>query len=522
MTVRELNAIDDRPSHAASRHDTLAESVVLLLAVTAIQRLVGFGRGVLFCRWLSPAELGQWDMAYGFLMLAAPLAVLGLPGSFGRYLEHYRARGQLRTFLRRTTVVTSGLALVAIVTIALAAPAFSRLVFGRPDRSDAVLLIATCLGSVILQHFLESLFTALRLYRVVTSMHFVQSVSFAGLAVLLLVSWRLSASSVIVAYGAACMISSTGALLRVRSAIGASTREARPSSHATFWPKLVKFAAWVWVINTLAGLFEVIDRYMLVHFGGLSAAQAMTQVGHYHSSRIVPLLLVSVSQLLASMITPHLSSDWEAGHQERVSSRLNLAVKLVAMGMTAVGVGIMFFSPVLFGVVFRGKFDGGMAVLPWTIVYCVWFGTTVVAQNYLWCAEKVGLCSLPFLLGLGGNVLLNLLLLPWFGLTGVVLATTAANGIALAMTLWLNRCSGMRVEAGTYWACAAPLVLGFGLVPGVSVCCVLVTAIFLTNQLLNRPEKQYLLELTSQYGLRVKQALSKRSEIRLRAGKYVR
>ena len=66
--------------------DTLAASVTILLLANIVQRTIGFGRGILFCRWLSPDELGTWEMAYSFLLLAAPIVVLGLPGCFGRYL----------------------------------------------------------------------------------------------------------------------------------------------------------------------------------------------------------------------------------------------------------------------------------------------------------------------------------------------------------------------------------------------------------------------------------------------------
>src|SRR2546423_4669118 len=93
--------------------DTLATSVTILLVANIVQRTIGFGRGILFCRWLSPAELGTWEMAYSFLLLAAPIVVLGLPGCFGRYLERFRQRGQLRTFLRRATIWTAGLTIVA-------------------------------------------------------------------------------------------------------------------------------------------------------------------------------------------------------------------------------------------------------------------------------------------------------------------------------------------------------------------------------------------------------------------------
>ena len=127
--------------------DTLAASVVILLTVTVVQRTVGFGRGVLFCRWLAPESLGQWEMVYSFLMIAAPLAVLGVPGSFGRYAEHYRQRGHLRTFLRRATAWTVVCTAVATTLINLFAPQISTLVFGRVDEAPLMRNLALCLAA---------------------------------------------------------------------------------------------------------------------------------------------------------------------------------------------------------------------------------------------------------------------------------------------------------------------------------------------------------------------------------------
>src|SRR4029078_4578573 len=110
-----MNSNADLSTNSSSRlrPDTLAASVTILLVANIIQRSIGFGRGILFCRWLAPEELGTWDMGYRFLLLAAPVVVLGLPGSFGRYLERYRQRGQLRTFLRRATIWTVTFGVIA-------------------------------------------------------------------------------------------------------------------------------------------------------------------------------------------------------------------------------------------------------------------------------------------------------------------------------------------------------------------------------------------------------------------------
>ena len=99
--------------------DTLVDSVLILLGLAVVQRLVWFVLAMLFCRWLDAEQLGIWDMAFSFLLLAAPLSVLAIPGAFGRYLEHYRQRGQLHMFLRRTILACGGLAATAFVGIVL-------------------------------------------------------------------------------------------------------------------------------------------------------------------------------------------------------------------------------------------------------------------------------------------------------------------------------------------------------------------------------------------------------------------
>ncbi len=76
--------------------DSLRMGIMLLVGVTVVQKLVGFVRNVLFCRWLEPHQIGYWELALSFFILASPLVVGGFPGAFGRYTEFFRQRGQIR------------------------------------------------------------------------------------------------------------------------------------------------------------------------------------------------------------------------------------------------------------------------------------------------------------------------------------------------------------------------------------------------------------------------------------------
>ncbi|RCS46265.1 lipopolysaccharide biosynthesis protein, partial [Bremerella cremea] len=229
-----------------------------------------------------------------------------------------------------------------------------------------------------------------------------------------------------------------------------------------FWRKLLPFAAWLWAINLLSNLFEVVDRYMIVHFSGLTSEQSITLVGDYHSSRVVPWLMVAVANLFGGILLPHLSADWERGDKQLVSRQINLLMKAAVLVMTTGAIVIGIFAPFLFEYVFAGKYNGGLNVLPWTLTYCVWYSLTGCAMLYFCCAEKTHVGAIVYGIGLLANVLLNALLLPPFGLPGAVIATALANAIAVSLAMWLSARHGMEVQRSTLVLVAVPFLLGFG------------------------------------------------------------
>ena len=509
-TAVEIPAI--RPAAHRLRPDSLATSVAILLVVSVLQRSVGFGRGVLFCRWMSPEQLGSWEMAYSFLLLAAPIVVLGLPGSFGRYLERYRQRGQLRTFLRRTAIWTGSLTIVASAAVSLAAPQFSTLIFGEPDQRTLVLLLAGSLAAVILHHFLEAIFAALRKFRIVSAMHVCQSLTFAAISLSLLWWWRSAAESVVIGYGAACLVSATITLVWMRRPLSELAAPDDAVPHATFWPPLVRFAVWVWFTNLLCQMFAIIDRYMLVHCSDMDNAMALVQVGNYHASRVVPLLLVSVADLLAGIVMPYMSHDWEAGRRQQVSDRLNLVLKLAAFGMVAAGVVVLWAAPLLFHVAFEGRYDAGLAVLPWTLAYCTLYALLIIGQNYLWCAERTKLSTVPLGAGLAANFGLNLALVPVWGLWGAVVATTISTALAVGVLYVLDRRVGMQVQSGTIWLTVAPLVLCGGAWWATAALVLLTAAVLLTDALLTASERALLVAYVREYTERIADWVEKRAK----------
>jgi O-antigen/teichoic acid export membrane protein len=509
-----MSSTTESPTTPASRlrPDTLAASMAILLVANLVQRGIGFGRGLLFCRWLTPEELGTWEMAYSFLLLASPMIVLGLPGSFGRYLERYRQQGQLRTFLRRGTIWTASLTVLGCGLIIYQAPRFSDLVFGRADAVTLTIVMALSLVAVILHHYLESVFAALRKFSIVSTMHFIQSISFAVISLGLMWCWQFSAESIVIGYGAACLLSALYIILSKGEAVLAEAAPDEPSAHHEFWPPLMRFAFWVWIVNLVCHLFGVVDRYMLVHYSGLDNASSLAMVGNYHASRIVPVLFLSVTNLLAGAVMPYLSHDWESGQRQRVSDRLNAVLKVTAIALLVGGVAVLWVAPLLFHIAFEGRYDQGLAVMPWTMTYCVWYSLLLVAQNYVMCAEKSKLAVLPLVAGLVINICIDLMLIPTWGLLGAVVATAVATALALAVMYWMNERAGMRLDRGMVLLSIAPAAMCGGVWCGTAAVLIVGAMLPFSRTLITAEERIMLVELVQRYAARLKSHWSRSSK----------
>jgi O-antigen/teichoic acid export membrane protein len=480
-----------QPAAPRLRADSLSESVVILMALTLVQPVVSFVRGILFCRWLDPEQLGQWDVSLAFLTLAAPFVVLGIPGSFGRYLEYYRQRGQLRRFLLSATLATGTLTLLATVILARHGGSFSKLLFGTPDRASFVWILALSLGPLVGFGFVTELLNAFRLYRLVSGLQLLRSASFLGIGGLLIFTTSLGAAGVVTAYAVASLAAvALGGIWLIRV-----WRETTPDGGASsrfLDSRFISFAIWIWMTNNLTNLFDIADRYLLVHFSGLPTDKALELVGNYHSSRVVPMLMVVFANMLASILLPHWSHAWETGNRSRVSSQLSLTLKLYGVAFSIGSAVFLGVAPLLFGTAFHGKYPAGLAVLSWTLVYCHWLGLASIAILYLWCREEARLGSFALLLGLVVSVALNMLLLPRLGLLGAVLACCASKLTLLAATYSFARLLGWRGELGTWLVAALPLALLLGPKWALAAYVVVLIGSVASESLFTRDEKDQL------------------------------
>ena len=141
MTQQLLPMADEHQEKATFKPDSLAVGISVMLVLTVGQRLIGLFRQILVCRFLSPEDLGRWNLSFSMLFLLAPLFVLGLPGTFGRYAEYYRHRGQVQRFFRKTLAATVLLTLGGCLLLMLTAERSAWLIYSDAGQTSLIWLM---------------------------------------------------------------------------------------------------------------------------------------------------------------------------------------------------------------------------------------------------------------------------------------------------------------------------------------------------------------------------------------------
>jgi len=492
MSVAILSSEPERSILSANLEaDSLVSGLSFMLVANVLQRGVGFVRNLVLCRFLADDQLGLWALSTSFFVLAAPLAVLGLPGTFGRFVSSYRASGQLNLFLRRMAIGSSVGAMLVTTALVVAPENTSSIIFGLELPHATMLLIAMTLCLVILFNATTELLSGLCKPRIVSAMHTTNSLVFtlASLSgVILINDWRI----LVAAFAIGSLAGMIPAISVFRNWGQIELSPQPPLAMRAMWKRVLPFAISIWCMNLLMNLFDVVDRYMLLHLAAETAEQGRALVGQFHSGRIMPMLLSSLTLMLNGMLLPYLASEWEAGNKSRVADSQRLTLKCVSLFFLVLSVGSLAIAPLLFDHLLHGKYSDGLAIMPQAMLHCCLTAMAFLLQNYFWCAERGKTVGVIIAIGLVINIVLNAWWVPVYGLRGAIIATSLSGGAILFMTIWEMRRCGVWLG----WRClcftALPTCLLFGAVPAALVLATVLILIGRTDWLLNAQEKQSL------------------------------
>ncbi len=483
--------------------DTLLSGLLFLLGATVLQRSIGLVRSGIFFRLMDPAELGLWDVSYGFLLVAAPLITLGIPGTLPRYFDRFRRRGTLPKLLLQIVGGLTAVAAIAAAVIIQFRAEFGQWLFGRTDQAGLVIGVGLSLLAMAWFSIAVKFFVAMRLQRMASLMYFCHSLLFAVIGFLSLATISSSAVCVLFAHSFAMVVTlplvAYWLLKTWRTIPVAESDEVQP----TEWRSIGLFSISLCLSGVLTNVFTLVDRYMIVHYSGLGTTASLAMVGQYFAARIIPMLMISVATGFAFQMLPHLTQDWEEGRREIVGRKIDFTLRSVALFSFAFASLFLVIAPWIFSQVFADKFDTGLTVLGITLTSGILFCMFSTAKLHLWCFEKAWVAGFLCFGATVVNAIANIVLLPRYGLQGA--ATAHCLGVlslllgVYAVSGWL----GMKFKVATFVLTAVPFTLFFGSGFAFTALLMSMLLVLTTNLIFDAAEKRQMMQAAREMVLRL-------------------
>lgn len=394
------------------------------LPANIVQGVTGFLAIVLFTRLLSPEEFGRYALAFSVMTLAHVAVFSWLEAAMARFWAAQTpgaAQGHFASLYRTAFALSAGFILVAGLAVLLwPADALFKLAVaaglaGAPARS---------LVKLAQERFRAEgeVARSARLDMAVTIGGLVLGIGFALAG--------LGAAGPLLGLGLAPLAALPFVLpAELRQARGGAFEAARVREYALYgYPIAASLALTVVLSST--------DRFVLDAYLGEAA------VGAYHASYSIANRTLDVLFLwLGTAGQPALVMALERGGAERLkaAAREQLSTFLLVGLPAAAGVALVArpLAEVLIGEELRAA---AASVTPWIALSALLFGLTAYYFGQAFTlGKKTRLLLIAMAVPAGLNVILNLVLVPRFGLMGAAWATAASFGLGMVATLLMGR-----------------------------------------------------------------------------------
>jgi O-antigen/teichoic acid export membrane protein len=432
-------------SPPAALGQPFSDRVLVLFVTQVVSAGVGIFNGFVLARLLGPSAKGDYYLLTLLPSTIMVLVQLGLPQAFG----FYSARGQTAGLTRKSLMLTAAIALPALATAILLLPVL-RATFMAGLETNHILFALLALPFALNATYTTGIVLGRQAVRWYAGVNITQTIGYSVLLVILVAMLGLGLPGALFIFVAITCVQAAGFLIGA-ARVTASHRDPGPavSVRNLFGYGLRLYPA----IITQFFSYRA-DVFMLAFL----LADASAPLGYYSMGVSMAEMVFFFPNAVAILLFPHV-----AGAVREDSDRQVPVVARVTLLMTAFfGLALVPVATVLITVIlpdFTPALPALYILLPGVVVFSV----AKVLSGYLTGLGRTGLTSSVAVSSFVLNIVLNLMLIPRFGILGAATAslisysassityTIIASRLAHAGVLdfWIPRWGDVRFTVGT-------------------------------------------------------------------------
>jgi O-antigen/teichoic acid export membrane protein len=329
---------------------------------------------------------------------------------------------------------------------------FSRLLYGDPSQTLAILVVAASIPGYLLIRNLATTFMGLKLFRAGSFPEFVQAIVYAAVGIPLALVLRTALAGLL-GFTLATYVSVGLFLFLLIRYLRNLEPTYRVAAEPGFHRHLLSFSLWFVVTPVLGQFFHYVDRLSLQHLRG-----AFDQ-GVYSAVVNIAETISAFGLAISSVVYPHISAIWESGDRERALVNLDLAFRVTGVLMLVLGLLLVLFGRLFILLLLGDKYLPGAQALPFLVVYYLFTVFVWLLGVYPTLIERTYVGAIALVIALPTSILLNRVLIPHLGMVGAALATMLSYLLMWMIVVILCRRFGMKTGRRTLSVCLLAFLL---------------------------------------------------------------
>ncbi|MEK6825518.1 MAG: flippase [Nanoarchaeota archaeon] len=387
---------------------------------------------ILIARTFGPEEYGLFSLAVMILGWFVAFASLGLPEGVLRYTALFRGKKELekiRFVYQFSRILLMGTSILFGVVLFFLAEPLSLNMFHAP----ALVLYLRIFSFLVPLTVLSSFYLAtLRAYEKIGWYSFIINIFQTGMRFILLlflIVMGLKTQSISFSYAVGAVSVLLISYLTVRHFL----KEIKDKSKLTQDKKrevryeIISYSWPILFLSTVANILYWTDTFFLGIFKGVA------DVGYYNAAIPLALLLGFVPDLFMQLFFPLITRKYSKKNHELISE----LSKQIGKWIFLLNVPLLLFMVVFPGAIINLFFGADYLVaenaLRLLAIGAFFLSMIAVSNNLLSMIGKSRLILVNTLLGFFANVILDIMLIPAYGLTGAAFATMLANMLIAAL-----------------------------------------------------------------------------------------
>jgi len=401
---------------------------------------LGFVITVLLGRYLGAGDLGLYRMASTIYGIAMLVAASGIPAAMIKYVAEFKDERIKFNQIVSSGVITSLFLGIGFVALFYFSSGLFAGIFNMPRLSGLLKILSPVFPFALASGALLGLLNGLREMKKYAAATIIQSVLMVIITVALIYFGFGVAGAVI-----GVVLASVGNCFYLvwvsRNYFGLTLGRYRETTK-----KLLKFGAQIFGANAINMINYQADTLLIGYF--LTA----TDVGHYAVAVGLSRFFWIIPQAIQRITYPATSEYWAKNNHSALQTMIDKSMKYTACILLPIGLAVGFFARDIITTIFGEGFVYSVLPLQILIVGTVIngatgrpVGSTLAGIGRADLNPKIASCSALT------NILLNIILIPHFGIVGAAMATSISLTIgALLIIFLIAKNTGIRLDIAWY------------------------------------------------------------------------